>query len=150
MADYFTNISFAFECSPEQAEALMEIRDRAWENLDEIELPEVVLKCVTLDEIKAVFGAHNDHEIMLGDVDFELTSEGFWVHGSAPYLEELAELIRVIVKPDKPIGFEWSNDCTRHRLDAFGGGCCAIFKDRCEWMNTSTALQMLIEGKGND
>ena len=37
----------------------------------------------------------------------------------------------------KPFGFEWSNTCSKPRLDAFGGGACWITKEGTEWLSTS-------------
>ena len=45
-----------------------------------------------------------------------------------------------------PIGFEWADSCSRPRVDAFGGGWCAIFADRIEFETTGEALSAALAG----
>lgn len=45
-----------------------------------------------------------------------------------------------------PIGFEWAEICSKPRIDAFGGGWCAIFADRIELGSTSQALDRALAG----
>lgn len=45
----------------------------------------------------------------------------------------------------RPIGFEWSTNCSRPHGD-FGGGWCAIFKDRIELTTTREALSYALAG----
>lgn len=144
MADYYTNVSFAFEASKEQIACLAAVSDIGWENLSEIDLSPEISAFLTKEQLKEIFG---DDEVVLGDIVIETYHEPghAWVHGSNPFIENLARLIQAVIQPEKPIGFQWSNDCTKERLDAFGGGCCAIFKDRIEIENTSTRLDALMQ-----
>jgi len=45
---------------------------------------------------------------------------------------------------DGPIGFEWSTSCSRQLIDAFGGGCCAIFADHVVLETTGAALEKAV------
>lgn len=143
MADYFTNISFAFEATDEQAAALLAVQDMKWEEFAEIELPPALTPFMTKEQLQTI--CEDDDEVDLGDVDFERQDDKVWVYGSNPTLERVASLIQLVMQPEKPIAFQWSDDCTKHKLDAFGGGCCVIFKDRIEFENTSTRMKALMD-----
>lgn len=49
-----------------------------------------------------------------------------------------------------PIGFEWSNTCSKPRLDAFGGGAAYITKERTETMNTYQWLQSMEQPRNDN
>ncbi len=53
-------------------------------------------------------------------------------------VDHAAVFFHYLVKKDllKPMGFEWSNTCSKARLDAFGGGAVWITKEGTEWMTT--------------
>lgn len=147
MADYYTHISFAFEATDEQHAAFEAAFDPelAWTSFDELTLPAELEPFVTVEELKKI--NEDDEEVTFGDVEVERYDGTTGIYGSNPYLERVALLVQAIMKPEKPIGFQWSNDCSKHRTDAFGGGCCAIFKDKIEWAHTATILEgMMSDG----
>ncbi|MDF0543995.1 hypothetical protein PX699_16710 [Sphingobium sp. H39-3-25] len=47
---------------------------------------------------------------------------------------------------EAPIGFEWTETCSRPRPGEFGGGWCAIFPDRVEFETTREALTAALTG----
>lgn len=145
MADYFTNISFGFEATGQQASALECALALCPETpIEDLSLPEDLARFVSKDQLRDMM--EGDDEVSFGDVELERDGTTVYIYGSNPYLERLALLIQAVMKPEKPIGFQWSNDSSKHRLDAFGGGCCAIFKDRIVFENTATRLEALLDG----
>lgn len=152
MADYFTNISFAFHCTPYEAERLEAVFDFDGEQItDQTEWPEVLQRVwpTAVDFARALTGEPHDDWIMIGVEQYHFDDGGFWIQSSNPNLEAIAIIIQACCPEtlsEAPIGFQWSNDCSKPRLDAFGGGCCAIFADRIEFENTSTRLEALLNG----
>ena len=49
-----------------------------------------------------------------------------------------------------PIGFEWSETCSRARPGEFGGGRCAIFADRVDIQTTDEALREALEERAEN
>jgi len=52
------------------------------------------------------------------------------------------------LRPEFTIGFEWSNSCSKARIDAFGGGAAVVTKEGVEWCNTNEWLSMKMEISG--
>ena len=149
MADYYTHLCFAFKANDDEVDLLDAITGIDWD--DEAPLPEAVAaKFPNKDELRtAIFGEHDD--LFHFGVDFHITGNEVWVTSDGgPNLDALANVIQLCCQDtlkQAPIGFEWSNDCSKHRPDAFGGGWCAIFHDRQEWENTATRLEMALRGE---
>jgi len=56
-------------------------------------------------------------------------------------LENLAAFVELILEKfelDGPLGVEWSNHCSRPRLDAYGGGAFVACRGKeTRWLNTN-------------
>lgn len=154
MADYYTKVSFAFKCTDTEAKVLIEASD-----LNGLDLADISWKDDTSAEFRAVFPTKDDfkNQVCLGDdfVYFDATLERYntdsvWVHSHDAMLEPLVNLIQAVCQDtlkQAPIGFQWSNDCSKDRLDAYGGGFVAIFQDRTTWGNTSVLLDAALGEK---
>jgi len=80
-------------------------------------------------------------------VDFEVTKSGadLWIHDDGEYgnVDNVIDFVQLFLKKFRPKegwGFEWSNGCSKPRLDAFGGGAGFITATKVTFMNTGTWL----------
>jgi len=154
MADYYTKISFAFKCTDTEALVLTEAGE-----LDGLDLADIDWREDVSAELLAVFPTKDDfkNRVCLGDDFVSLSAtigtyepSTVWVHSHDAMLEGLVNLIQAVCQDtlkQTPIGFQWANDCSKDRLDAYGGGFVAIFHDRTVWGNTSTLLDAALEGE---
>ena len=72
-----------------------------------------------------------------------------WVHGDDVDPDAVAAVTRVAIRRFKPglrWGFEWSIDCSRPRLDAYGGGAAVVTADAVEWTSTGEWLRRRLSG----
>lgn len=132
MADYFTKTSFAFTLPEAQAKNLVayisHLSDVA-EDVNEDEGPEG-----WPDAASVIEGAdsHVGFEASIAD-GFDL-SEGeaaVWIRDDEGMvnIDLLVYVLEEAVRKfeiSKPITFEWANDCSKPRIDAYGGGSAVI------------------------
>jgi hypothetical protein len=81
----------------------------------------------------------------LEDWNFETESdnEGIWVHSDTGGIDAACAFIQHLLQEfdrSGSVSFEWSHDCSKPRLDAFGGGAAFITVDDIKTMNTSDWL----------
>jgi hypothetical protein len=135
MADYFTKLSFAFALPEAQARDLADYAH--------------ALNAVESEEDARVPDGWPDpeeflhmHDNWIG-VDISVEPEALdapegmvpvWVRDDAgdANLDLLVELLETAVERfdiHNPISFEWTHDCSKARLNAFGGGAAAIGRD---------------------
>jgi hypothetical protein len=84
----------------------------------------------------------------------DTTSDGpssVWFHdnGESGNVEQIADFVQSFLKKFRPKdcwGMEWSTDCSKPRLDAYGGGAVLVTAKKQVWMNTGTWLA----GKGSN
>jgi hypothetical protein len=123
MADYFANVSFIVLMNAAQqhwAEADLERR----ENYDGDDSDD----------------AHNAHP----QVDSEWHPESVWFHGDVDDLAALADFLQGVMRQfhiDGAWTFEVSKDCTKERLDAYGGIAAIITRDDIEWLDTEQWIE---------
>jgi hypothetical protein len=132
MADYFTNFSFilplADDAQKEYALNLAHIASQ--QRFAEEPLPAdfpTVLRDV------------------LEDWSFELEDgeEGLWLHSDSGGIDAVCAFVQhLLIKfnPSGRITFEWSHDCSKPRVDAYGGGAAIITASEIKTMNTSDWL----------
>lgn len=143
MADYWTHLSFEIEFPDETvaAKALAAIEGWAaalrpdWYEDEPAQSEESPAVPESLAQYREDF---------LG-VQMEREGARIWVHddGGGPNVDMLAAVIQEAFKqfhPTGQVGFEWSNDCTKPRLDAFGGGAMMIWADDVMSVNTCELL----------
>ncbi|WP_037500609.1 hypothetical protein [Sphingomonas jaspsi] len=145
MADYFTKLCFAVPCTAEQA-ALVDLALNF--SGDDEPYP---------DELRAAFGpiedfAANIYDQAADDLWFSCDADATYgggelvISGYQANPWAIANVLRVVLQPELPIGFQYANDCSSDRLDAFGGGAVAIFKDRVVIEDTTARLEALLRG----
>lgn len=84
------------------------------------------------------------------DAEWAFEDGGLWIHDGSGQanLDYAVLLVQDFIKQFRPtaiFAFEWSNNCSRPRLDAYGGGAVVITARKVHWMNTSTWMRNRIE-----
>jgi len=91
----------------------------------------------------------DENDFPLFDAEYRLEDQALWLHDSEGCnLDNLALFIQEFIKQFRPkaiFGFEWSNDCSKPRLDAYGGGAVVITNKSIRWVNTSTWVSKTIK-----
>lgn len=79
--------------------------------------------------------------------DWELGPDkpvNLWLHSDeSGNVESVASFVQAFLKkfrPNDKWGMEWSNDCSRPRLDAFGGGAVVVYAKNVSWLTTHNWL----------
>jgi len=164
MADYWTQGSFAFRCTQSERALLSEAFAAAQQLTSETDAGE------PSEALLAAFpptesGAHwSGFRAVFPDPDFPHFGASF-IPRDAPEdpaqvevaifgdLDFQPEAIASVIQrccsaalAAAPIGFEWADSCSRPRVDAFGGGWCAIRADRIEFGSTGEALSRALDG----
>ena len=128
MADYFTNFSVVLPLTKEQQEyALNLVKQVEAYRSDNQQLP-------------VDFPEFLRDEVDNWPFETDLIKDGIWLHSMYGGQETACRFIQhLLQKYDTApfIGFEWSHDCSKPRLDAFGGGAAFITKTQIETMSTS-------------
>ena len=135
MADYFTNFSLILPLPGEAAEKY------------------------ALDLAEQAFHIHMGEE-MPGDFpeslrevveDWQFDTDpcapangcGLWLHSSDGGIDAVCAFIQHLLERFDPRGhatLEWSNDCSKPRVDAFGGGAAVITAGKIKHLNTGQWL----------
>lgn len=137
MADYYTKLSFMVPFKGEAAEffqGLLQYCDKLGCGDDppadmEPRLLEAAKECwfSAEDNTPGVNVVAQDDELGVSDDD------------GCPCLDQIAEAIHQTLKRFKMpdiVSFRWSNDCSKPRTDAYGGGAVVISARRKRWLNT--------------
>jgi len=69
---------------------------------------------------------------------------GIWVHSDSGGIDAACAFIQHLLKKfnlEKRLSFEWSNDCSQPRVDAYGGGAAIITAEKILTMSTSQWLE---------
>jgi hypothetical protein len=135
MADYFTNFSLIVTLPNKEAQ------DYA------LEISCLAARIQQGDEKEACFPA--SLVAAVEDWHFETVAEslpdhwGVWLHSSSGGIDAVCAFIQHLLQKFEPqghVGFEWSHDCSKPRVDAFGGGAAFITAHRIKFMNTGQWL----------
>jgi hypothetical protein len=136
MADYFTNFSFNFALPSQEAQAYaMEIAGQAGRIQQGDEQPDSFP-----EDLKSV----------VEDWSFETdlaTVEGkpaLWLHSNNGGIDAVCSFVQHLLQKfdsEGQVAFEWANDCSKPRLDAYGGGAAIITSKKIKSINTYQWLQ---------
>jgi len=86
----------------------------------------------------------------LEDWSFELETQlvegrpGLWLYSDFGGIDAVCAFLQHLLQkfdPDGKVAFEWSFDCSKHRVDAFGGGAALITATEIRSMTTQQWLQ---------
>ena len=67
-----------------------------------------------------------------------------WLHTSEGGVDAACVFIQHLLgrfNPEGSVGFEWSNDCSKPRIDAYGGGAAFITAQEIKFITTADWLQ---------
>jgi len=136
MADYFTNFSVLVplkEPAHQQYALDLAAKAAACRFLDNQEQVSTDVPATLLD--------------VLEDWNFETKSDGgnsIWLHSDSGGTDAACAFIQHLLQRfhlTERVAFEWSHDCSKPRLDAYGGGAAIITAEKIISMNTSLWLQ---------
>jgi hypothetical protein len=132
MADYFTRLSLILPLANEAAQHYaLELAAAARRHCSEDEpLPSDFPDCLA--------------EVM-EDWHFETEKdgEGIWLHSDYGGIDAVCALIQHLLRKFDPKGcakFEWSHDCSKPCVDAFGGGAAVVTASEIKTMSTTQWL----------
>ena len=136
MADYFTNFSLHFPLPDEAATTYARNLDQQARRINQG------------DEAPAGFPAD-----LLGYTedwyfDFGAASSrgesAIWLHSSNGGIDAVCAFLQHLLRKFDPAGqvtFEWSHDCSKPRIDAYGGGAAIITAKKIKTMSTCQWLR---------
>jgi hypothetical protein len=133
MADYFTNFSFVMPLPNEAAEKYA------------LDLAQQAERIQQGDEADNAFP--EGLREFIDDWTFETNAGcpahdwGIWLHPDAGGIQSVCAFIQHLLTrfdPNGYVSFEWSHDCTKPRLGAFGGGAVIITSRKVNLMSTGT------------
>lgn len=134
MADYFTNFSVVLPLTKEQQEYALNL-------VKEVEAYRNEGKALPTDFPESIKEVVEDWPF-----DVEQVSEGIWLNSQHGGQESACAFMQHLLQRFEfapHVAFEWSHDCTKPRLDAFGGGAAFITSSEIETFSTSEWLQKM-------
>jgi hypothetical protein len=132
MADYFTDFSFILPLANEvqQEYALNLAHSASRHRFGEEPLP-------------ADFPASLADVLEDWQFESEADDDGIWLHSESGGIDAVCAFVQHLLEKFNPSGriaFEWSHDCSRPRVDAYGGGAAIITASEIKTMNTADWL----------
>jgi hypothetical protein len=135
MADYYTNFSLVISLANEtEREYALDLAHKAGLAQQGDELPDNFPKAL-VDVIE--------------DWQFETVAEdsgtkhGLWLHSMYGGVDAVCAFIQHLLQkfdPQGRVSFEWSHDCSKPRVDAYGGGAAFITAQEIKTMSTAVWL----------
>ena len=134
MADYFTNFSIIMPLPDEAAQKYALQLEQTMSNAAQgDELP---------DDIPEFLRA--EAECWLFETEPADRGFGLWLHSQHGGIDAVCAFIQHLLQKFDPAGrvpFEWSHDCSKPRVDAFGGGAAIITAEEIKSICTNQWLQ---------
>jgi hypothetical protein len=136
MADYYTNFSVILPLNQTQQEFAMQLSNQIKAHRDDNE------------PLPADFPPEFTDEAEGWDFDTQATEDGLWLHSQYGGQETACVFIQHLLQKfhfAPFVSFEWSHDCSKPMIDAYGGGAAFITTTEIETMTTSEWLQKMAE-----
>jgi len=137
MADYFTNFSLILKLPDEAAQKhALDLATQARDIMYQGDTPPTDFPAFLAEVVE--------------DWQFETEAEnsaecpGIWLHSSNGGIDAVCAFIQHLLQkfdPEGSVTFEWSHDCSKPRVDAYGGGAAIITAAEIKTMNTGQWLQ---------
>ena len=100
------------------------------------------------DEAEGDFPAelqeHTENWCFEVEADVVEEQPGLWLHSSDGGIDAACAFLQHLLKRFDPAGqvtFEWSHDCSKPRVDAYGGGAAIITAKKIKTMSTGQWLR---------
>jgi len=136
MADYFTHFSLLIRLPDEMAQAYaLDIHAQASRICQGDETPDGFP--VSLSECTEDW----HFEAEADDIE---SHPALWLHTENGGIDAVCAFIQHLLQKFDPSGrvtFQWSNDCSKPRVDAYGGGAAVITARKIKTMSTHQWLQ---------
>lgn len=144
MANYYTNVSFVVECTDAEAAMLRQLTMTDWSEVETLDGP-LADKFASKEQLMKLVTNDANDEPFLHEIEDD--PKGVWIYGGEGMIDHLVGALQAIVDipADKPIAFQWGDDCSKPRLDAYGGGCAVVTNDDIEMEHTSARLTALVD-----
>ena len=136
MADYFTNFSLQLRLPDEAAQnyalELHRQGTRLWQGED-----------VPADYPAAL---REHHEDWCFEVEAEVVEDqpGLWLHSDNGGIDAVCAFVQHLLQRfnlPEAVTFEWSHDCSKPRVDAYGGGAAIVTARKIKTMSTNKWLR---------
>ena len=145
MADYFTNLSL-FVPLPDKAaqEYALDLAAKA--------------EAAIMEDDPLLDDFPEDLREVIEDWRFETVGEtepnkwGLWLHSGDGGVDAICAFIQHLLQKfdtQGRVAFEWSNDCSKPRVDAFGGGAALVTATEIKTMNTAEWLEQQAANAAN-
>jgi len=135
MADYFTKFSLVLNLPSEAAQAYaLEIHDQAKKANQGEDLPK---------DFPPVLVHLTEEWQFEAEADSPANDHGIWLHSDYDGVEAACLFIQHLLQKfdaNGQVTFEWSNDCSKPRTDAYGGGAAIITAQEIKTMSTAQWL----------
>ena len=139
MADYYTNFSLIMPLPSEAAQKYaLDLAEQALHIRLSEEMP---------DEFPASLRGFVEDWQFDTDPASPQNGPGLWLHSSNGGIDAVCAFIQRLLQrynPDGSVSLEWSNDCSKPRVDAYGGGAALITAKKVRSINTGQWLQSQI------
>lgn len=132
MADYFTKFSLVLPLPNEAAQQYALNLHQQAKNAQQGDEPPKDFPVGLRDGLEDWF-----FEMEADTVD---NKPALWLHSDYGGIEAVCGFLQHLLRkfdPEGRITFEWSHDCTKPRVDAYGGGAAIITARRIKTMSTS-------------
>lgn len=140
MADYFTKFSLVLSLPDAVAqEYALELAHQASQGQQGDELPESFPESLANVLEDWTFET---------DADSPASGYGLWLHSDCGGVEALCAFLQHLLQkfdPQGRVSFEWSHDCSKPRVDAYGGGGALVTAQEIKSIKTG---QWLIQQGG--
>ena len=136
MADHFTNFSLIVPLPNEEAQkyALALASSAQSARLDD-EPP---------SNLPAFIGEMREDWHFDTEAEHSSGKWGIWIHSQFGGMDALCAFLQYLLQkfdPQGRVSFEWSNDCSKSLVDAFGGGAALVTATEIKTMSTWGWLQ---------
>ena len=134
MADYYTNFSVVLPLTKEQQEYALNL------------VKQVEAYLHNNQQLPADFPESLRDEVENWPFEVAPVKDGIWLHSQYGGQEVACEYIQHLLQKFEfapAVAFEWSHDCTRPHVDAFGGGAAFITSSEIETFSTSEWLRKM-------
>ncbi len=139
MADYFTNFSLIVPLPTEAAQQYaLDLAHQAFHLFLGDEVPND-----TPDDFPASLRDVVEDWQFDTDASDPSSGPGLWLHSSNGGIDAVCVFLQHLLQRFDPTGhvaLEWSNDCSKPRIDAFGGGAALITARSIKTINTGEWL----------
>jgi hypothetical protein len=143
MADYFTNFSLILRLPDKAAQDYaVELAAKAAEAHEYGDTP--------TDFLPALLPLIEDWQFETAPTT-DGKKYGVWLSSSRGGVDAACGFVQHLLQKfqmQEPVAFEWSNDCTKTRLDAYGGGAVVITAGRIKTMTTRDWVEKQQRKKG--